>query len=74
MLPCNFRLWHEEDIARSPDVRSIEDLAAFNDEFGGTAVNAPSTPHWFITADGKIGDLKTGKSSADDILAELGVA
>ncbi len=52
-------------------VLSPEGLAAFNDQFGGTAINPPSTPHWIIDANGAIGDMETGEESAADILTSL---
>lgn len=55
-------------------VLSPDGLAAFNDEFGGTAINPPSTPHWVIDASGSASDLKTGSESAEAILSALGLA
>ncbi len=55
-------------------VLSPEALAAFNDEFGGSAINPPSTPHWVIDAEGHISEMITGDSDAADILALIGLA
>lgn len=56
-------------------VASPDMLKAIVDEFGRTAIVPPSTPHVFIGPDGKVGDLRTGGTSAEDIvriMTELG--
>jgi thiol-disulfide isomerase/thioredoxin len=52
-------------------VMSPEMLAAFNDAFGNTALNPPSTPHVSVSADGTVGELVTGFDSPEEILASL---
>jgi thiol-disulfide isomerase/thioredoxin len=55
-------------------VMSSQMLAAMNDAFGTSALNPPSTPHLYVTADGEVGQLETGFESASDIQAKLGAA
>lgn len=54
-------------------VMSPRMLAAFNDAFGNTALNPPSTPHVAVAADGSPGKLVTGYDSPEEILASLGL-
>ncbi len=46
-------------------------LAAFNEQFGRSVLNAPSTPKFIVQPDGAIGELHTGYESPDEILAQL---
>ena len=52
-------------------VASPELLKELVATFGNTVANPPTTPHFIIAADGKYGELMTGKSSADEIAAAL---
>ena len=55
-------------------VMSPELLAAFADAFGTTVANPPSTPKVIIDAAGRAGELSTGASSPDDLVADLQAA
>ena len=55
-------------------VMTPEMLAAMNSAFGTTALNPPSTPHFYVTADGHIGQLATGYEDASEIRADLATA
>lgn len=46
-------------------------LQAFNEQFGRTVLNAPSTPKFVVQADGTIGEMQTGPESVDEILAQV---
>ena len=48
-------------------VLTDEQLAFFADTYGNSAINPPSTPHWFISPDGTIGELITGSTPAGEI-------
>ena len=52
-------------------VMSPEMLAAMNDAYGKSALNAPSTPKIVVAADGTAGELETGFESPDEIAATL---
>ncbi len=52
-------------------VMDAEALAAFNEQFGRSVLNAPSTPKFIVRPDGAITELVTGLESADEILAQL---
>jgi cytochrome oxidase Cu insertion factor (SCO1/SenC/PrrC family) len=49
-------------------------LAAMNSAFGTTALNPPSTPHFYVTSDGQIGQLATGYEDASEIQSNLATA
>ncbi len=49
-------------------------LAAMNSAFGTTALNPPSTPHFYVTAGGQIGELATGFEPPSEIEAQLTTA
>jgi len=49
-------------------------LAAFADAFGTSVANPPSTPKVIVDAGGRTGELATGPSSPDDLVADLRAA
>lgn len=53
-------------------VMTPELLEALVNEFGRTITNPPSTPHFVIQPDLSFGELHTGFSSADEVLALTG--
>lgn len=55
-------------------VADADILKAISDEFGRESLVPPSTPHVVINPDGTFGDLKTGFSSADEIVAMVEAA
>jgi hypothetical protein len=55
-------------------VMSPELLAAFAETFGTTVANPPSTPKIVINADGVAGDLQTGPTADEDLVAQLRAA
>lgn len=46
-------------------------LAAMVEQFDNSAVNPPSTPHFVVGFDLSVGELKTGSTSADDIVSKV---
>ena len=44
-------------------------LRAMADDFGQEIAVPPATPHLVIAPDGTVGDLRTGSSSVEDLLA-----
>lgn len=52
-------------------VATPELLQALVATFGRTITNAPSTPHFLIAPDGSHGELLTGSSSTEEIVALL---
>lgn len=52
-------------------VLSREGLVAFDEAFGRSVLNAPSTPKFVVAADGTVGEMTTGKESVEQILAHL---
>lgn len=52
-------------------VLSGEGLAAFNEQFGRSVLNAPSTPKFIVWPDGSLSEMTTGFESPDEILAQL---
>ena len=62
---------------RSKDSRRVKPLlllAAFADVFGTSVANPPSTPKVIVEAAGRTGELATGPSSPDDLVADLRAA
>ena len=55
-------------------VMSPEMLAAVVDQYGSNVIVPPSTPHFIIAPDGRLGELKLGIHSAEEIRAELEAA
>jgi thiol-disulfide isomerase/thioredoxin len=52
-------------------VMTPELLAAMSDAFGKNAINPPSTPHLWVSAEGKVGQLATGFEDAAKLAAGL---
>lgn len=52
-------------------VMTPELLAAMSDAFGKSAINPPSTPHVWVGAEGKVGELATGYEDATKLAAGL---
>lgn len=46
-------------------------IGALVDQFGRTVIVPPSTPHFIISPDGTLSDLRTGQHSANSIVSEL---
>ena len=55
-------------------VMSPELLAALAENFGTTVANPPSTPKIVISAEGVAGDMETGPTSDEDLVAQLRAA
>jgi len=51
-----------------------EVLQGLVDEFGRVVTSPPSTPHFFINADGSLSEIFSGRHSADELLEQIAAA